>query len=151
MRNGVSVSESATDARLAKILELVKEAATAANAHEFIETLPQGLATSVGAAGHMLSGGQKQRIALARALVRRPRILLLDEATAALDSTSEQLIQTALQKLSNRLTILSIAHRLATAKDADNVVVVQKGQVIEQGTHSQLIADNGVYSGMVRL
>ncbi|KAI7977255.1 hypothetical protein EIK77_008166 [Talaromyces pinophilus] len=151
MQNGVSVSESATDPRLAKIMELVKEAAIAANAYEFIENLPQGLATSVGAAGHMLSGGQKQRIALARALVRRPRILLLDEATAALDSTSEQLIQTALQKLSNRLTIVSIAHRLATAKDADNIVVVQKGRVIEQGTHSQLIADNGVYAGMVRL
>ncbi|KAL1969362.1 hypothetical protein VTN77DRAFT_9555 [Rasamsonia byssochlamydoides] len=153
IRNGVPESEAVAscDPRVVEILRLVKDAAATANALSFIEALPQGFATSVGAAGNQLSGGQKQRIALARALVREPRLLLLDEATAALDSTSEQLIQSALKRVSERMTIVSIAHRLATAKDAHNIVVVQKGRVVEQGTHSELIARDGVYAGMVKL
>ncbi|KKA23303.1 ABC transporter [Rasamsonia emersonii CBS 393.64] len=153
IRRGIPESEAVAscDPRVSEILRLVRDAAATANALSFIEALPQGFATSVGAAGNQLSGGQKQRIALARALVREPRILLLDEATAALDSTSEQLIQSALKSIAEKITIVSIAHRLATAKDAHNIVVVQKGRVVEQGTHSELIARDGVYAGMVKL
>lgn len=153
IQNGASEADAlaSSPAPVAEIIRLVKHAASTANALGFIEALPHGLATSVGTAGNRLSGGQKQRIALARALVREPRILLLDEATAALDSTSEQLIQETLKSLSDRVTIVSIAHRLATAKDAANIIVVQKGCVVEQGTHANLIAKDGVYAGMVRL
>lgn len=153
IRSGIPESEAvaSSDPRVSEILRLVKDAAATANALSFIEALPHGFATSVGAAGNQLSGGQKQRIALARALVREPRILLLDEATAALDSTSEQLIQSALKSVAEKITIVSIAHRLATAKDAHNIVVIQKGRVVEQGTHSELISRDGVYAGMVKL
>lgn len=153
IQKGTSETDAlaSSPAPVAEIVRLVKHAASTANALGFIEALPHGLATSVGSAGNRLSGGQKQRIALARALVREPRILLLDEATAALDSTSEQLIQATLKSLSDRVTIVSIAHRLATAKDAANIIVVQKGRVVEQGTHAALLAKDGVYAGMVRL
>ncbi|RYC79266.1 Leptomycin B resistance protein pmd1 [Fusarium oxysporum f. sp. narcissi] len=151
IRNGTPEKEAikAHDHRVAEIVELVRQAAASSNALTFIETLPHGLATNTGSAGSQLSGGQKQRIALARALVREPSLLILDEAMASLDSTSESLIQDALAKLQDRVTMVSIAHRLATAKDAHKIVVVDKGRVVEQGPHAELVAKGGAYAKMV--
>lgn len=153
MRHGTSETDAlaAHGPEVHEVVARVKQAAADANALTFITALPFGLATNVGNAGNQLSGGQKQRIALARALVRQPSLLVLDEATAALDSTSEQLIQAALQKVSEKVTTVSIAHRLATAKDAHKIVVVQTGKVSEEGSHAELVARGGVYAEMVRL
>ncbi|KAM0421200.1 hypothetical protein ACHAPT_011092 [Fusarium lateritium] len=152
IRNGTPEKEAIEghDPRVARIVEHVRQAAASSNALSFIETLPHGLATNTGSAGSQLSGGQKQRIALARALIREPSLLILDEATAALDSTSESLIQDALAKLQDRVTMVSIAHRLATAKDAHKIVVVDKGQVVEEGPHAELVAKGGAYAKMVK-
>lgn len=153
LRLGISEKKALQgfDPEVGKIVSLVRQAAASANALAFIDALPHGLATNVGSSGSQLSGGQKQRIALARALVRKPALLILDEATAALDSASERLIQDALAKLVGRVTMVSIAHRLATAKDAHQIVLVQKGQVAEEGSHAELIAQGGAYAEMVRL
>ncbi|KAF7717209.1 Uncharacterized protein PECH_004063 [Penicillium ucsense] len=153
MRQGISETEALekADPEIASIVAQVRQAAADANALNFIDALPYGLATQVGSSGSQMSGGQKQRIALARALVREPALLILDEATAALDSTSEKLIQDALAKLAGRITMVSIAHRLATAKDADKIVFMSKGTVIEEGSHSELVSRGGPYSEMVRL
>ncbi|KAJ3123936.1 Multidrug resistance protein 1 [Physocladia obscura] len=125
------------------------EACKMANCHNFIMKLPQGYDTQVGEHGGMLSGGQKQRIAIARALIKNPKILLLDEATSALDTQSERLVQRALDKASQSRTTIVIAHRLSTIKNADKIVVLEKGRIIEAGNHAELIALNGTYHNLV--
>lgn len=136
---------------IAEIVRLVRIAADLADASGFIEKLEYGLATLVGSNGNLISGGQKQRIALARALVRDPKILILDEATAALDSASEQRIQTAIERASKGRTVVSIAHRLSTVRAASKIVVMQSGSILEHGTHEELMKLGGSYAEMVRL
>jgi ATP-binding cassette subfamily B protein len=123
----------------------IESAAAAANAHDFISALPEGYATLVGPRGTKLSGGQRQRIAIARAVLADPKILLLDEATSALDSESERLVNEALERLMQGRTSLVIAHRLSTVRHADQILVLSKGKIVEQGTHSELLAANGTY------
>lgn len=129
--------------------ELIEEAAKKANAHDFIMQFPEGYQTTVGERGVRLSGGQKQRVAIARAILKDPKILLLDEATSALDAESEHLVQKALDRLMQNRTVLVIAHRLSTVKNADCVYVVNKGRVVENGTHDQLLAKDGLYKKLV--
>ena len=123
----------------------VEAAAGAANAHDFIAQVPQGYDTLLGERGTRLSGGQRQRIAIARALLRDPPILLLDEATSALDTESERLVQNAIERLMKDRTVLVVAHRLATVLDADEILVLDGGRLVERGSHAALVAENGLY------
>lgn len=129
----------------------VENAAQIANAHEFIVPLEKKYQYSIGNRGEKLSGGQRQRLSIARAVLKNPPILILDEATSALDTESEKLVQEALQNLMKNRTTLVIAHRLSTIQNADEIIVIEKGQIVEQGSHSQLMALNGVYKKLYEL
>lgn len=128
--------------------EQVAAACHQANIYEFVMSLPDGLSTLVGSRGTQLSGGQRQRIAIARALIRGPRLLLLDEATSALDTESEKIVQQALEQAKEGRTTIAVAHRLSTIKDADVIMVFSKGRIAERGTHAQLLAKRGIYYEM---
>ncbi|PTB40116.1 hypothetical protein M441DRAFT_195530 [Trichoderma asperellum CBS 433.97] len=143
-------SEMLSQLSTAEVYERVTEASKKANAHDFIMMLPDGYDTQVGEKGLQLSGGQRQRIAIARALIKDPKILLLDEATSALDSKSEAVVQTALDAAAEHRTTIIVAHRLSTIRNADNIIVLAEGKVVEQGKHEELIAKNGVYSALVQ-
>ncbi|MFN4363219.1 ABC transporter ATP-binding protein [Chryseobacterium hispalense] len=145
IRNNISLGKP--DATL----EEIQAAAKIANAHDFIMDLPKQYDTSIGEAGGKLSGGQKQRISIARAVLKNPPIMILDEATSALDTESERFVQDALEKMMENRTSLVIAHRLSTIQKADWIVVMEKGKIIEQGTHHELIAKKGMYNKLVEL
>jgi len=130
-------------------LSEIQDAAKIANAHDFIMDLPKGYDTNIGDSGNKLSGGQKQRLSIARAVLKNPPIMILDEATSALDTESERLVQDALEKMMKNRTSIVIAHRLSTIQNADNIVVLQKGEIVEQGSHAELLAKNGTYKKLV--
>lgn len=147
--NGLIGSPWENESRDVKLAR-VEEAAKNAFAHTFITELPQGYDTVITERGGILSGGQRQRIAIARSIVSEPVVLLLDEATSALDPHAEQVVQQALDHVSKGRTTITIAHKLATIRGADNIAVVERGQIVEQGTHSSLIARDGPYSRLVK-
>ena len=122
-----------------------------ANAYEFVSDLPNGIETNIGDAGGKLSGGQKQRLSIARAVLKNPPIMILDEATSSLDTESEKFVQVALENMMQNRTSIVIAHRLSTIQKADKIVVMQKGEIVEQGTHNELLAQNGTYTKLVMM
>ncbi|KZL80314.1 abc multidrug transporter [Colletotrichum incanum] len=153
LMNGADLNTAAQayGPEVVEIVRLVQHATELADATTFIDRLKHGFGTSVGNGGKLVSGGQRQRVALARALIRDPKILILDEATAALDSASEHRIQKAVENVSKGRTLISIAHRLSTIKNADNIIVMNAGDIVEQGTHADLVARNGAYANLVNL
>jgi ABC-type multidrug transport system fused ATPase/permease subunit len=144
-----SVRDNIRYGRLDATDEEVEEAARLANAETFIREFPDGYDTKVGERGVQLSGGQRQRVSIARAILRDPRVLILDEATSALDAVSEGLVQEALERLQEGRTTLVIAHRLSTVRDADRILVLDEGRVVEEGTHAELIDAAGAYAKLV--
>ena len=149
---GGSIRENIEYGRPGAPFEEVRIAAEKANALEFIESFPEGFDTLVGERGVQLSGGQRQRIAIARAILKDPRILILDEATSSLDAESERLVQEALERLMEGRTSLVIAHRLSTIRKVDRIMVLDHGSIKEQGTHDELIAlENGIYRNLTEL
>ncbi|MBQ9376780.1 MAG: ATP-binding cassette domain-containing protein, partial [Schwartzia sp.] len=146
-----TVRENIRYGRLDATDEEIEAAARDANAHEFIMELPEGYDTQIGERGLMLSGGQRQRIAIARAILKDPKILILDEATSALDTESEKIVQAALDRLMVGRTALVIAHRLSTIFGADQIYVIDHGAVKEHGTHEELLAAKGLYAELYAL
>jgi len=147
----MSIADNLLWANEAATNEDIKEACQQANAHEFIEKFPEGYDTLVGDRGVRLSGGQLQRIALARAILVKPALLILDEATSSLDTNSERLIQQAIDKIAKQTTVIVIAHRLSTIANADYVYALRRGRVVEEGAYSDLVAKNGYFNRMVEL
>lgn len=148
---GNTIKENVMYGRPGATLKEVKEATEKANAYDFINSFPDGFDTKVGERGVKLSGGQRQRIAIARAILKNPEILILDEATSSLDAESEHLVQQALDRLMESRTTIIIAHRLATIRSVDNIYVVKDGQIAESGTHSELFSLQGDYKNLVKL
>jgi len=142
-----NISLGKLDATDDEIIEALK----IANAYEFVKELPKGIYTNIGDSGNKLSGGQKQRLSIARAVLKNPPIMILDEATSALDTESEKFVQVALENMMQNRTSIVIAHRLSTIQKADVIVVMQKGKIVEQGTHEELIAHNGTYNKLVTM
>lgn len=147
VRENLELGADRSDVSDEEIAAVCKEA----NIYDFIQSLPDGFNTVVGSKGSMLSGGQKQRIAIARALLRDPKILLLDEATSALDSESEHVVQAALDKAAKGRTTIAVAHRLSTIQRADVIYVFDQGRIVESGTHHELMKIGGKYSELVNL
>ncbi|MFC6861042.1 ABC transporter ATP-binding protein [Zunongwangia atlantica] len=145
IRNNIALGkDDATEEEIIAALKI-------ANAWEFISQMPQGLDTNIGDSGNKLSGGQKQRLSIARAVLKNPPIMILDEATSALDTQSEKLVQQALENMMRNRTSIVIAHRLSTIQNADNIIVMQHGEIVEQGKHEELLAKNGTYQKLVAM
>jgi subfamily B ATP-binding cassette protein HlyB/CyaB len=143
-----SVAENIALADPAMPMQRIVDAAALAGAHEFILELPEGYDTIVGERGCSLSGGQRQRIAIARALVTDPRILIFDEATSALDYESERIIQDNMRRICERRTVFVVAHRLSAVRGANRIITIERGHIVEDGTHDELIRSNGRYANL---
>jgi subfamily B ATP-binding cassette protein MsbA len=145
VRNNIALGkDNATENEIIDALKV-------ANAWEFVDELPNGLDTNIGDSGNKLSGGQKQRLSIARAVLKNPPIMILDEATSALDTKSEKLVQNALENMMKNRTSIVIAHRLSTIQNADKIIVMHRGEIVEQGKHLELLAQKGTYQKLVEM